>query len=68
MQFVQGLLIQRWLGTISRERIEKYAKSFPINRLGDPEEIAVLALFLATKNSSYITGTSIDINGGDLMI
>lgn len=50
------------------ELIKKYEKSFPISRLGTREEVAELVLFLVSDESSYITGTSIDINGGDLMI
>ncbi len=51
----------------SPERIADYVKSFPISRIGTPEEVAKLVLFLVT-GADYITGASIDINGGDLMI
>jgi len=50
------------------DEIEGYIKSFPIQRLGTPEEVAELVLFLASDKASYITGASLDINGGDLMI
>lgn len=36
----------------------------PLNRFGTPEEVAELAGFLASENSSYITGEVISINGG----
>ena len=48
--------------------IEAYEQSFPIHRLGTSDEVADLVLFLASGEASYITGASIDINGGDLMI
>ena len=51
----------------SVEQIDKYEKSFPIHRLGTPEEVAALVLFLIS-DAAYITGAAIDINGGDLMI
>ena len=54
--------------TISAERADAYASSFPIQRLGEPEEVAELVAFLASDRASYITGASLDINGGDLMI
>ena len=54
--------------TISPERTDAYAASFPIQRLGEPEEVAELVAFLASARASYITGASLDINGGDLMI
>lgn len=54
--------------TISDARTRAYAESFPIPRLGEPEEVAELVAFLASDRAAYITGASLDINGGDLMI
>ena len=54
--------------TISEERTKQYADMFPAKRLGLPQEVADLVTFLASDQASYITGASIDINGGDLMI
>jgi NAD(P)-dependent dehydrogenase (short-subunit alcohol dehydrogenase family) len=45
-----------------------YARSFPISRLGEPEEVADLVAFLASDGAAYITGAAVDINGGDLMV
>lgn len=53
---------------VSAEQVEAYARTFPIARLGQPWEVAELVAFLASANASYITGTSADINGGDLTI
>jgi NAD(P)-dependent dehydrogenase (short-subunit alcohol dehydrogenase family) len=54
--------------TIDDDRTAAYARSFPIPRLGLPEEVAELVAFLASDRAGYITGASLDINGGDLMI
>ena len=54
--------------TISDERVRAYAEGFPISRLGRPDEVAELVAFLASDRAAYITGASLDINGGDLMI
>jgi NAD(P)-dependent dehydrogenase (short-subunit alcohol dehydrogenase family) len=54
--------------TIDAARADAYARSFPIQRLGFPEEVAELVAFLASDRAAYITGASLDINGGDLMI
>jgi NAD(P)-dependent dehydrogenase (short-subunit alcohol dehydrogenase family) len=45
-----------------------YARTFPIQRLGEPVEVADLICFLASEQAGYITGASLDINGGDLMV
>ena len=54
--------------TISEEKKQEYANSFPIKRLGKVREVADLVGFLVSDKAAYITGASIDINGGDLMI
>ena len=40
------------------------AAGTPLRRVGEPEEIAALVVFLAGKRASYITGASIDVDGG----
>lgn len=54
--------------TIPAETVDRYARSFPIPRLGSPVEVGQLAGFLASDEAAYITGASYDINGGDLTI
>ena len=44
--------------------MEKYLKAIPAGRVGEPEEVAHLASFLASEKSSYITGEVINVNGG----
>jgi 3-oxoacyl-[acyl-carrier protein] reductase len=39
-------------------------KTTPMQRMGEPEEIAAVALFLVTEPSSYITGQLINVGGG----
>lgn len=52
----------------SAERIAAEAKKIPLGRLGTPEDEANLVAFLASEEASYITGATVDINGGDLLI
>ena len=54
--------------TVKENDIKKYIDSFPIKRLGTPNEVASLVGFLVSEDSGYITGASFDINGGDLMV
>lgn len=47
---------------------EKMLASIPMAKLGEPQDIANLVAFLASDESSYITGQTININGGMAMI
>ena len=47
------------------EKMKKaYVKAVPLNRFGKAEEVAQLCLFLASDNSSYVNGASMDVCGG----
>jgi len=50
--------------TFSRSKLAKFGKDTPIGRPGQPYEVATGFLFLASNDSSYITGQTIHINGG----
>ncbi|HXT68259.1 MAG TPA: SDR family NAD(P)-dependent oxidoreductase [Vicinamibacterales bacterium] len=52
----------------STELLEQLATGFPVPRLGTALEVADLICFAASENAGYITGASLDINGGDLMM
>jgi NAD(P)-dependent dehydrogenase (short-subunit alcohol dehydrogenase family) len=52
----------------SPELLETLARSFPVPRLGTALEVADLICFAASEAAGYLTGTSLDINGGDLMM
>ncbi len=54
--------------TIDPVTIARFADSFPIRRLGTPEEVAELVLFLVSDRSAYITGAALNISGGDLLV
>jgi 3-oxoacyl-[acyl-carrier protein] reductase len=48
----------------SADIVSKWEKEIPMGRLGEPREFAALAAFLASERASYITGTSIAVDGG----
>jgi NAD(P)-dependent dehydrogenase (short-subunit alcohol dehydrogenase family) len=54
--------------TTTHSELRAFINSFPVKRLGKPGEIGDLIVFLCSEKAGYITGASIDINGGDLMI
>ena len=48
--------------------IKQYSKTTPLKRMGNAEEIASVALFLASYAASYITGSTILVDGGKTAI
>ncbi len=53
--------------SMTPEARERLKQAIPVKRLGLPEEVAKLALFLASDSAGYITGATLPINGGSLM-
>jgi 3-oxoacyl-[acyl-carrier protein] reductase len=52
------------LKTVPEDLLQKFAEMTMLKRLGKPEEIAKAALFLASDDSSYVTGHVLSVNGG----
>tara|TARA_Y100000389_G_scaffold203617_1_gene252704 strand:+ start:1400 stop:2182 length:783 start_codon:yes stop_codon:yes gene_type:complete len=61
--FVDGFIKKNYPGE-EKEMFEKLSKTQPIGRMGNPQEIADLALFLCTDEASFITGSNYGIDGG----
>ena len=51
-------------GGSNTDVVSKWEKEIPMGRLGEPREFAALAAFLASERASYITGSSIAVDGG----
>jgi 3-oxoacyl-[acyl-carrier protein] reductase len=51
-------------GITPADFIERWEKEIPMRRIGEPREFAALAAFLVSARASYITGTSIPVDGG----
>lgn len=51
-------------GTSVEDAYMAWERQIPMQRLGEPEELAALVAFLASQRASYITGTSIPVDGG----
>jgi 3-oxoacyl-[acyl-carrier protein] reductase len=52
----------------TEEQRRELAASFPLRRIGQPEDVAAAALFLASDASAWITGVTLDIAGGKIMV
>jgi 3-oxoacyl-[acyl-carrier protein] reductase len=51
-------------GISVQQAVERWQSEIPMRRLGEPREFAALVAFLASDRASYITGTSITVDGG----
>jgi NAD(P)-dependent dehydrogenase (short-subunit alcohol dehydrogenase family) len=57
----------RVLNTTVAEREREMCATIPLGRIGSPDEVANLVAFLASSQSSYMTGQAINVTGGQLM-
>ena len=53
--------------SVLRDRLDEKLADIPVGRLGRPEEVAGLVSFLVSDEAGYITGATLDANGGALM-
>ena len=58
---------ERMQAAIPDQQRQQMATMYPLGRLGEPDDVAEAALFLASDASSWITGITLDIAGGQVM-
>lgn len=59
-----GYIMTDMMKTVPEDLLKKFASLTMLGRLGQPEEIAKAALFLASDDASYVTGHVLSVNGG----
>ncbi len=59
-----GFIRTRMTSSIRPDIVEKIISQIPMGRFGEPEEVAILARFLISEENTYITGQTVNINGG----
>ena len=59
-----GYIMTDMMKTVPEDLLQKFASLTMLGRLGQPEEIAKAALFLASDDASYVTGHVLSVNGG----
>ena len=63
---ILGSIKTGWLQWFDKEAVDALCSSIPMGRFGDPEDVANLAVFLASADSSYMTGQGIVLDGGEV--
>jgi 2-keto-3-deoxy-L-fuconate dehydrogenase len=61
--FVDGFIAKNYAGK-EAEMFEKLSASQPIGRMGEPEEVAALALYLCSDEAGFVTGCDYPLDGG----
>jgi len=62
-----GFIRTEMTDILPEEVVQKYASAIPLNRMGTPADIAKLCIFLASDEADYITGQTINVDGGLIM-
>ncbi len=62
------ILTERIRRYMSEDQQEQWAAAFPLGRMGTPEDVGLATLFLASDSSSWLTGVTLDLAGGKIML
>lgn len=56
------------LAGVPDDKLREIAAGFPLGRIGTPDDLALATLFLASESSSWVTGITVDISGGRVIV
>jgi 3-oxoacyl-[acyl-carrier protein] reductase len=63
-----AILTERTRGRTSEEQRQQVAAMHPLSRWGTPEDVALATLFLASESAGWLTGVTLDVAGGRIML
>jgi len=63
-----SILTGRIQRLMSEDQQKQWAAMFPLGRMGAPEDVALATLYLASESSSWLTGVTLDVAGGKVMV
>ena len=59
-----GFIATELIQDLPQELRDTYVNQVPLKRFGKPEEVAACVLFLASKEASYVSGSTLEVTGG----
>ena len=62
------IMTERIQRSMSAEQQGQWTAAFPLGRMGPPEDVALAALFLSSASSAWLTGVTLDLAGGKIML
>lgn len=63
-----AVLNERMRRFMSAEQLDEMAGGFPLGRIGQPDDVAQAVLYLASNASSWVTGVTLDLTGGRVIV
>jgi NAD(P)-dependent dehydrogenase (short-subunit alcohol dehydrogenase family) len=62
-----GFILTEMSAAMPKDILDAEVQNIPVQRIGQPEDIAAAAAFLASDDAAFITGQTLSVNGGQLM-
>jgi 3-oxoacyl-[acyl-carrier protein] reductase len=63
-----SILTERTRSYMTEDQVRQWSAGFPLGRMGTPEDVALATLFLASESSAWLTGVTLDVAGGKIML
>ena len=63
-----SILTERTQSYMTEDQVRQWAAAFPLGRMGKTDDVALATLFLASESSSWLTGVTLDVAGGKVML
>jgi 3-oxoacyl-[acyl-carrier protein] reductase len=63
-----SILTERTRSYMTEDQVRQWTAAFPLGRMGTPKDVALATLFLASDSSSWLTGVTLDVAGGKIML
>jgi 3-oxoacyl-[acyl-carrier protein] reductase len=62
-----GCIDTGWISALSADEQEALRQGIPLGRWGQPEDVARVAVFLASEDAAWMTGNTILLDGGEFL-